>query len=122
MRDNYQQQLAQKLRNKNQSFTEMGKIISFSRNVGCKLCVYKRVSHPKKVERNPLLQKANKLNTKRRILMLTSAGPNIVSPKIKNNYNLSVCRRTIRRHIISTGNKYVNPKNIFLTKCHKKKK
>ena len=33
MRDNYQQQLAQKLRNENKSFKEIGDIMSLSRHV-----------------------------------------------------------------------------------------
>jgi len=123
MRDNYQRQLAQKLRNENKSFTEIGDIMGISRHVARELCLYKRVSHPKKVGRKPLLRKVDKLSIKRRISMLKSAAQRVVSSKIKNDCNLAVCTRTIRRHLTTAGLRYVNAKKkIFLTKAHKEKR
>jgi len=123
MRDNYQRQLAQKLRNENKSFREIGDIVSLSRHVARELCVYKRVSHPKKVGRKSLLQKTHKLNIKRRISVLKSCGKRVISSTIKNDCNILVCTRTIRRHLSSVGPRYANAKKkIFLTKTHKDKR
>jgi len=123
MRDVYQRQLAQKLRNENKTFNEIGRIMNVSRHVARKLCVYKRIAHPKKRGRKCLLQQSNKLQIKRRISILKSDGQRVHSSKIINECHLNVSPRTIRRHLASIGMRYANAKRkIFLTKTHKAKR
>ena len=101
----------------------MGDIMSLSRHVTRELSVCKRVSRHKKVGRKSLLQKTHKFNIKRRISVLKSSGKRVVSSTMKNDCNIHVCTRSIRRHLSSVGLGYANAKKkIFLTKTHKDKR
>jgi len=123
MRDEYQRELVKKLRSEMKSFNEIGVIMGLSRHIVRKLYTYKRITHPKRRGKKPILKSKDQLAIKRTISRLSSEGKKVNSSKLKIDCKLEVSTRTVRRHLAKMGMRYMNiKKTIFLTKMHKQKR
>ena len=118
MRYELERQLVCKLRNNNNSFTEIGNIIGLSRHVVRHLYMYNRKTRPKKRGRKCFLQNKDKLHIKRAISMFNISCHKVHATKIKKEWNLNVSTRTISRHLAKIGMRY---QNIPKTKAHKER-
>ena len=120
MRYELERQLVCKLRNENNSFTEIGKIIGLSRHVVRHLYMYNRKHVQKREARNVLYKTRINCIIKRAISLFNISSHKVHATKIKKECNPNV---SIRRHLAKIGMRYQNiPRKILLTKAHKERR
>ena len=123
MKSDYLRKLVFKLNAEGKSYTEIANNLDISRNEVINLCIY--VPRLNKKKRGPKckLSKADKLRIKRKIASLENSHQRITSNNLKNECDLTVSRRTVRRHMKNINMKFRKiTKKICLSKIDKSRR
>src|ERR1043165_10104056 len=123
MRPKEIKQLAIEWRCKGKSYTEIGDLLSISKDSAVSLCQYQIKSNQKKRGRKSLIDKRISLQIKRESSRLNAEGEKVNCKKLIQMCNLNISRWTVGRHLIKHELVYKKAhKQIILSKKHKQER
>ena len=123
MKSDYLRKLVFKLNAEGKSYTEIANNLDISRNEVINLCNYMPRLNKKKRGPKCKFSKADELRIKRKIASLENSHQRITSNNLKNECDLTVSRRTVRRHMKNINMKFRKiTKKICLSKIDKSRR